>query len=142
MRHAAGDVEHFHDGERLTLIFDPPLPPGVEHEIDYTCTRPIAGMHFTPSHPGAPHYTPEVHSDGQPQDNSHWFVCHDFPNERLSTELIIDAPAEYVVCGNGRLVSHTESGERATWHWLRATLRIQCRLYTYIEGLLVCYSRT
>src|SRR5690606_32345803 len=49
----------------------------------------------------------------------HWFVCHDYPNERMTTELIVDVPAVYSVSSNGRLVSHLTTGDRAVWHWLQ-----------------------
>ncbi|MBC7834607.1 MAG: M1 family metallopeptidase [Phycisphaerales bacterium] len=75
--------------------------------------------------------TPEVdfmfHSQGQPESNHLWFPCHDFPNERLSTEIIATVPSEYQVVSNGRLcgVSRHPAGAsdpvaRTTYHWSQA----------------------
>ncbi len=114
-------IEFFHDGESLTLYFDPPLVAGSKHElvVDYLCESPYAGMFFTPSSPDAPGYTAEVHTQGQTESNRHWFIAHDFPNERMTTELIVNVPAGYSVSSNGRMISHLVSGDRATWHWLQ-----------------------
>lgn len=114
-------VEHYQDDETLTLRFDPPLSPDTPHEVTiaYSCSNPYDGMTFTPSFPEAPQYTAEVHTHGETQYNSHWFPCHDFPNERLSTELIVNVPTGFAVCSNGRLVSTSDDGQRAVWHYLQ-----------------------
>lgn len=62
---------------------------------------------------------PQIHSQGQADENSRWFVCHDFPNERLSTELIVDVEEGYEVLSNGSLVSKSSSNGRTKWHWLQ-----------------------
>ena len=114
-------VEHYSDGKQLTLRFDPPLAAGRPREvvIEYACDNPTAGMVFTPSASDVSHYTAEVHTQGQTVTNRHWFPCFDHPNERLTTELIIDVPSGYAASGNGRLVSNTDDGHRAVWHYLQ-----------------------
>ena len=106
-------VEHFADGETITLRFDPPLARGREHEVrfEYACDHPAGGMTFTPASAERPQYTAEVHTQGQTTGNRHWFIAHDRPNERMTTELIVDVPAEYSVSSNGRLVSTFVNGE-------------------------------
>ena len=114
-------VEFAHDGSRLSLRFEQPLSAGQKREliIEYACEQPYDGMIFTPSATDAPDYTAEVHTQGQTNFNRHWFICHDSPNERMSTELIVDVPAGYSVSGNGKLVSNLSSGGRMVWHWLQ-----------------------
>ncbi|MHC4427671.1 MAG: M1 family aminopeptidase [Planctomycetota bacterium] len=114
-------LEYYQDDKTLTLRFDPSLPPAEEQRvvIEYVCEKPYDGMFFTPSVPQAPNYTPEVHTQGQTETNHLWFITHDFPNERLTTELIVDVPAELLVSSNGELVSHLISGNRAVWHYLQ-----------------------
>jgi aminopeptidase N len=114
-------VEHFQDDETLTLRFDPPLPAGEPREIviEYTCADPYNGMFFTPSSAEAPSYAAQVHTQGQTESNRHWFVCHDFPNERMTTELVVDVPSGFRVSGNGRLLEARDDGERAVWHYLQ-----------------------
>lgn len=114
-------VEMSHDGKRLSLRFEPPLALGQNYElvIDYVCDHPIDGMFFTPSDPDAPGYAAEVHTQGESDTNRYWFACHDFPNDQMSTELIVDVPAGFQVSSNGKLVSSLTSGDRAVWHWLQ-----------------------
>ncbi len=116
-----GPVEFFLDDETITLRFDPPLAVDRHHEIvfDYACDRPYAGMYFAPSAPDMPNYTAEVHTQGQTITNRHWFIAHDAPNERMTTELIVDVPAAYSVSSNGRLESQHTNGDRAVWHWMQ-----------------------
>ncbi|MCA9290458.1 MAG: hypothetical protein KDA25_04970, partial [Phycisphaerales bacterium] len=113
-------VEHYHDGNTLTLRFPGPLDPAREYALgfDYVCADPVDGMVFTPAAPEVG-YTAEVHTQGQSDTNRHWFIAHDFPNERLATELIVDVPARFAVSSNGRLVSHDVRDDRAVWHYLQ-----------------------
>lgn len=113
------EVETYQDDTHVILRFDPPLDPAREHEIifEYTCDHPYAGMMFTPASEAVPSYTAEVHTQGQAITNRHWFIAHDAPNERLTTELVIDVPAQYAASSNGRLVEHRIDGDRAIWHW-------------------------
>ncbi len=62
----------------------------------------------------------QIHSQGEAQDNSCWFCCHDYPNEKLTTELIVTVEEGYDVSSNGRLVSkEAASAGRTRWHWLQ-----------------------
>jgi aminopeptidase N len=114
-------VEYSSDGKVVAMRFDPPLPLGLSQDlvIEYACEQPYDGMTFTPWSPDAPHYDAQVHTQGETNTNRHWFACHDFPNERMTTELIVDVPADFLVSSNGRLMSNTTSGDRVVWHWLQ-----------------------
>ncbi|MBL9032309.1 MAG: M1 family metallopeptidase [Phycisphaerae bacterium] len=122
------------DEGRLTIRLDPPVEPGVETElvIRYTLDFPRGngkGLTWTPGRPDGSNLTAQaaqIHSQGQPQDNRRWFLCHDFPNERLTTELLVTVEDGCIVGSNGRLISTTFAGRtgpggatRSTWHWLQ-----------------------
>ncbi len=94
-----------HDGRRLTVTFVPavPLEATAELVIDYKVANPPLGMIWTPESPAWPGRAAQLHTQGQPETNSFWFPCRDFPNERMTTELVVTVPAGYVVSGNGRL---------------------------------------
>jgi aminopeptidase N len=114
-------VEHYSDEKVLSLRFETPLPVDeiATLVIDYSCTEPIDGMFFTPSREDMPDYTAEVHTQGQQESNRFWFPCHDYPNERLSTELIVTVPGGLQVSSNGKLVSHVRTGDREVWHYMQ-----------------------
>jgi aminopeptidase N len=116
-------VTFSHDGRTLAVTFEPALPPGEAAEIEttYTVDDPPRGLTWTPESPAWPGRPAQLHTQGQAEDNSYWFPCHDSPNDRLTTELIVTVPSGYLVSSNGRLVApsrFTEMG-RTTFHWLQ-----------------------
>lgn len=110
-------VEVAHDGRRLALRFDPPLPPVAERviAIDYACRDPEDGMFFTPG--GDDPGSAQVHTLSQAIGARHWFPCHDAPNERMTTEVVVDVPIGFTAISNGRLIGHDGSESRERWHW-------------------------
>jgi aminopeptidase N len=114
-----------HDGRTLTITFDPPLKKDrpVEIVTTYTVNDPPAGLTWTPESPAWPGRPAQIHSQGQARTNNYWFPCHDSPNVRLTTELVVTVPAGFLVSSNGRLVSQApasgSSGKRTTFHWLQ-----------------------
>jgi aminopeptidase N len=128
-------VEHSSDGHRLGLRFDPPLTrdAAADIRVTYEIDHPYDGMNFSPAYPDRPGYAAEVHTQGQPEMNRHWFPCLDFPSERQSTELVVDVPEGVVVSGNGRLVSQKSEGGRAVWHWLQEKPHV-AYLVTLVAG--------
>lgn len=115
-------VGHFHDGSTLTVTFDPPLDPGQRGSIvtAYELAEPVDGLFWTTESDAWPGRPAQIHTQGQPETNRFWFPCHDFPNEQLTTELVVTVPEGYSVISNGRLTENpTKSGGRLTFHWLQ-----------------------
>lgn len=131
---AAGVKTAFtYENNKLMVAFDPPLPAGQTAEIvtSYTLQDPPRGLIWTPESPAWPGRPAQIHTQGQPQTNSYWFPAHDFPNERLTTEIIATVPAGFLVSSNGRLLSQQRVIRRVTsavgprlqpyetFHWLQ-----------------------
>lgn len=78
-----------------------------------------AGLTFSKDDPDTPEFDPMCHAQGQPQNNHLWFPCHDFPNERLTTEVIATVPAGFTAISNGRLmeVRRGRGDAPVTFHW-------------------------
>jgi aminopeptidase N len=117
-------VSHEHDGRTLTVRFDPPLAPGAPADIvtKYTINDPPQGLVWTPESSAWPDRRAQLHSQGEAEENSYWFPCHDFPNERLTTELVVSVPPGFMVSSNGRLADVDKSGARQgrdTYHWVQ-----------------------
>lgn len=105
-------------GEAIELV--------LEYTLDFGRNRPrlfSTGLVWSAGSPGSGdpnRQRPQIHTQGQPEFNHLWFPCHDFPNERLSTELIVTTEAGYGVLSNGRLVEQTElEGGMQRVHWLQ-----------------------
>lgn len=100
-----------HDGLKVAIAFDPPLPMGklTDVVITYTLTNPPEGLFWTPESGAWPGRPAQIHTQGEPETNSFWFPCHDFPNDKLATELSVTVPRGFAVSSNGRLVNRVNS---------------------------------
>src|SRR5207245_4332042 len=58
--------------------------------------------------------------------------CHDFPNQRATTEMVVTAPGKYEVVSNGRLVSVSKNRDLRIWHWLQEIPHV-----SYLVSLVV-----
>ncbi|GDY00567.1 aminopeptidase [Phycisphaerae bacterium] len=96
-----------YNDNKLTVTFDPPLPQDQTAQLitTYTLNDPPRGLIWTPESPAWPGRAAQLHTQGQPQSNSYWFPAHDFPNERMTTEIIATVPAGYLVSANGKQLS-------------------------------------
>lgn len=115
-------VEHSYDGRRLGLRFDPPLALGVEAKVvvNYELHDPPDGLFWTPESPAWPGRPAQIHTQGQPASNRYWFPAHDFPNERMTTEIVATVPEGFLVSANGREVEKPKATRgRTTFHWLQ-----------------------
>lgn len=135
------------DGSKLRVVFDPPVPAGesVTLVTSYRVDDPPLGLIWTPESPAWPARPAQLHTQGQTETNSYWFPCHDYPNDRLTTEIIVTVPRDFMAVSNGRLVSHTkiirtrERDDGSTemvpaerFHWLQDTPHVP-----YLVSLVV-----
>jgi len=60
-----------------------------------------------------------VASDSWPDGVHHWFPCNDYPNDKITNELIATVKPHFKVASNGRLVSVTRDEKNGvdSWHW-------------------------
>ena len=88
----------------------------IEHEA-----QPRRGLYFRTPDMGYPVGDTHVWTQGESHEARHWFPCHDYPNERSTTEVICHVPPEMTVLSNGRLVGEetdAATGLKAV-HWLQ-----------------------
>ncbi len=111
------DFEHADDELRISLRTPVSLGAVGTLEIEYEVTEPPEGIHWTPASDAWPDRPAQLHTQGEPESNRYWFPMHDFPNERLATELIVTVPAGFSAISNGRLIDVEESGGTARYHW-------------------------
>ena len=137
-----------HQNQLLTVNFAKPVNPGedVTLEMTYRADKPFdagSGLNWFKTREGREQQGAMVYSQGESDYNSYWFPCHDYPNDKLTTELIVTVDSTYEVCSNGRLESKKpaapaplkpvtgdaavngdpatskEPAARTTWHWLQ-----------------------
>mgnify|MGYP001047754741 CR=1 FL=1 len=137
-------LTYTYDDRRLTVYFDPPLPPGTSQSlrIRYRCVDPPVGMFWALRDAAYPDRPEVVHTQGQAEDNRYWFISHDYPNARFSSEMIVTVPERYVAVSNGRLVDKAPAGEGFTrYHYLQEQPHVSY-LVSLVVGELVCVRDT
>ena len=106
------------DAKKLVVTLDRPYSYGEQFTvaIEYHA-KPRTGMHFVRPAPEDPTRPGQVWTMGQPSYHRYWFPCHDAPNDRATTEMIVTVPAQFVTISNGNLLSVTDNGATKTHHW-------------------------
>ena len=94
---------------------------------------PRRGLYFLRPDEAYPNRPRQVWSQGEDEDSRHWFPCYDYPNDRVTSEVVVTVPSRYIAISNGRLLEVRE-GEDATktYHW-----RQEQPHATYLVSLVV-----
>lgn len=90
----------------------------IDIAINYQA-HPKIGLYFIQPDEGHPDYPRQIWSQGEMEENRFWFPCYDFPNDRMTSEMIITVPKEQIAISNGELVEVIENKENntKTYHW-------------------------
>lgn len=113
---------------KLRVHFPTPVLPGQTVAIVTSYTLDFSqnhgdGLTFSAGRPEAESLTRQVtqiHAQGQAQLNSLWFPCHDYPNEKLTTELSVTVEDGFDVVSNGYLaVKEPLPDSRVRWCWVQ-----------------------
>jgi aminopeptidase N len=118
---AGGDLPYRYDDQRLTLQFPRELPANTAGGciIQYECSNPKEGMIFALPDPAYKDRPLVIHTQGESQASRYWYVCHDSPNARFTSETIVTVPEKYLVVGNGKLVEKKDAGDGlAQYHYV------------------------
>ena len=86
--------------------------------IEYSCT-PKKGLYFVQPDSSRPGIPWQIWTQGEDMDNHFWFPCHDFPNDKSSSEVIATVQSSYSLVSNGKLVKVTDDKvhRTRTFHW-------------------------
>jgi aminopeptidase N len=111
------DLPYTYLNKKLTVSFPEPVHDSVQLIIAYTVENPVDGLYFMGPSEYEPDVTWQLWSQNEDEGARHWIPCHDAPNERMTTELVVTAPAENTVISNGALQSVNEHAGKRTWHY-------------------------
>lgn len=121
---AAGDapLQWKQPPDKLNITLDRAYGPSetIAVRIRYRA-RPQRGLYFIPGVQGGSYSISkpaQIWTQGEPEDNHHWFPCYDFPDDKATSEQYITTAANQLAISNGTLVetSQNEDGTR-TFHW-------------------------
>ncbi len=84
--------------------------------VTYRGVDPQEGFFFDDASDDHPQM---VSTDSWPDEARHWIPLYDYPNDKVTHELIVTVPEGNKVLSNGRLVGVTEDegSGTTTWHW-------------------------
>jgi aminopeptidase N len=103
---------------QLTVWMARPLKLGETRSFtcSYKGADPKTGLRFVAENPPNPAL---VWSDSWPDHVHHWFPCYDYPNDKVTSEIIATVKSGLKVAANGRLVGVTEdrAAGTVTWDW-------------------------
>jgi aminopeptidase N len=106
-------------GRQIKIHWASPVKRGttVELAIAYRVTMPKLGLHFIGPDRHYPGKPMQAWTQGEDEYNRYWFPCHDAPQERATTEMIVTVPARFTAVSNGALLNVKRRGSTRTFHW-------------------------
>lgn len=110
------DLHFDRQPDRLIVFLGKAFQPGEESQvvIHYHVIEPRAGLYFIAPDHDYPNRPWQLWTQGQDQDNRYWFPCHDHPNEKATTEMVVTVDERYGAVSNGRLVSVQSDPQKKT----------------------------
>ncbi|HEX6964199.1 MAG TPA: M1 family aminopeptidase [Gemmatimonadaceae bacterium] len=110
----------FHDTVRFDIAYHATIENG-------------HGLTFIPAD-GRPHRPSQIWSQGEDHNSHYWFPTYDFPNDKMTWELVATVPDSFTVVSNGRLVSNTRDRKHGlrTFDW-----RTEHPSATYLVSIVV-----
>jgi len=104
-----------------TLVVFPAAPEGFGDTLVFTVTyhgkiKSGSGLTYITTD-GMPHRPRQIWSQGEDHDNHFWFPTYDFPNDKMTWEVIATVDKSDFAVSNGRLVSDVAHGATHTLTW-------------------------
>jgi aminopeptidase N len=112
-------VRFEHDDDRLLVRTGRRLKEATEHDIviSYKAT-PRKGLYFVAPEGARKGLGWQVWSQGESEDNHHWFPGYDFPNNKATSDVRLTVRDPMRAISNGHLVATKKAGRGwTTYHW-------------------------
>ena len=109
-----GEVPHSYDGKLLVVdLGERKQGEELQLRVRYAC-EPRRGLYFIHPDEAYPKRPLQVWSQGQDEDNRHWFPCFDYPHEKSTSEVVATIPERMVALSNGTLVDERRDAQAGT----------------------------
>ncbi len=88
----------------------------VKFTVHYYLTEQVLGLRFIDATENSPF---QVSSDCFPNKARQWIPCYDYPNDKVTQEMIVTVDEKYKVLSNGTLMDIYENKQagKHTYHW-------------------------
>jgi len=128
------DLDYSYLSRKLTVRFPQKVQNEAEIVIAYTIDHPALDLYFFGPNEIEPEATWQLWSQGEDEEARYWIPCHDAPNEKMTTEVIVTVDPQYTVISNGALLSESESNGKKVVHFLESVPHVSC-LITLVVGV-------
>ncbi|MCH7761495.1 HEAT repeat domain-containing protein [candidate division TA06 bacterium] len=125
--------------EKLRVRFPKPLPTQKKTTVTIKYEgSPRRGLYFVGPDKAYPKKPIQIWSQGEDEDNRHWFPCYDYPNDKATSEVIVTVPQKYFALSNGKHLrtTHNRKEKTKTYHY-RQTIPHVSYLITLVIGEFV-----
>lgn len=129
-------------GEKIIVELDQSYKPKdlIKIRFIYNC-KPKKGIYFVERKSDGKKilHSEQIWTQGEPDEAHHWFPSYDFPDDKATSELFINAMAEENVISNGEFVEKIENPDgTATFHF-----KMPIPYSTYLTSFVIGkYSKT
>lgn len=119
VRSGGRDVRFEHVEPRLSIDLGRQVKEGAEAKVEIRYeAHPQKGLYFIRPDRHYPKKPVQVWSQGESEDNHHWFPGYDYPNNKATSEAFFTVRDPLVAFSNGHLVGRVKSGPGwTTYHW-------------------------
>ena len=105
-----------HDGQRLTVRAGALSATSHLVVVEYSA-NPTHGVYFVHPDDKYPNKPVQAWTQSESEGARFWYPCHDHPNDKSTSEMVITVPEGYRVISNGKLVSQRAADGWTTYHW-------------------------
>lgn len=130
------DVRFGHDGQRISVRAGAPLGAGPHVLTVHYSATPSRGVYFIHPDEKYPDKPVQVWTQCEAEGARYWFPCHDHPNDKSTSEMVITVPEGFQAISNGRLVSQSTSEGWTSYHWHEAAAH-SAYLNSFVVGKFV-----
>ena len=116
-------LKFVNESPKLTVQLDKSYPydQALTLIIEYQVNDPHRGLFFIKPDSSYPDKPYQAWTQGEDEENSYWFPCYDYPNDKATSEMFITVKKPYTALSNGKLVETIDNKEEdsRTFHWLQ-----------------------
>jgi aminopeptidase N len=105
--------------DQLLVSLDHPAHRGQQHDIFIRYEgRPKKGLYFILPDGNYPLQPQEIWTQGEAEDTRNYIPIYDYPNNRMTSEMLLTVPGSWLTISNGKLLSvKDEPDGTKTWDW-------------------------
>ena len=105
--------------DKLLVSLAHPAKRGEPHELFIRYEgRPKKGLYFILPDGNYPRQPQEIWTQGEAEDTRNYIPLYDYPNNRMTSEMLLTVPGSWITISNGKLVGvKPEADGTKTWDW-------------------------